>query len=84
MLQVLVGLYAAVLRPLVVQCPCGVKEGDVSVSARAEVNLLQLQSVACVQVLLGVPQNPSIQRLAWGEHKPSISLTNFGESVSSF
>lgn len=64
MLQVLVGLYAAVLRPLVVQRPCGVKKGNVSISARAEVNLLQLQSVACVQVLLRVPQNPAIQSLA--------------------
>lgn len=60
MLEMLVGLDAAVLRPLVVQCPCGVKEGNVSVSAGAKVNLLQLQFVGCVQVLLRVPQHPAI------------------------
>lgn len=55
MLQVLVGLDAAVLRPLVVQRAGGVKEGNVAISAGAEINLLQLQSVACIQVLLRVP-----------------------------
>lgn len=58
--EVLVGLDTAILRPLVVQCSCGVKEGNVSVPAGAEVNLLQLQFVGCVQVLLRVPQNPAI------------------------
>ena len=48
-LQVLVGLDAAVLWPLVVQRPRGVEEGDVSVPAGAEVNLLQLQLVGRVQ-----------------------------------
>lgn len=60
MLEMLVGLDAAVLRPLVVQRSCGVKEGNVSVSAGAKVNLLQLQFVGCVQVLLRVPQHPAI------------------------
>lgn len=60
MFEVLVGLDAAVLRPLVVQRPRGVKEGNVSVPAGAEVNLLQLQFVGCVQVLLRVPQHPAI------------------------
>lgn len=58
--EVLVGLDTAILRPLVVQRSCGVKEGNVSVPAGAEVNLLQLQFVGCVQVLLRVPQNPAI------------------------
>lgn len=64
MLQVLVGLYAAVLRPLIVQRPRGVKKGNISISACAEVNLVQLESVTCIQVLLRVPQNPAIQSLA--------------------
>jgi len=63
-LEVLVGLDAAVLRPLVVQRARGVEEGHVPVPARAQVHLLQLQPVGCVQVLLGAPQHPAIQRLA--------------------
>lgn len=59
MFEVLVGLDAAVLRPLIVQRPCGVEEGNVAVPAGAEVNLLQLQLVGCVQVLLRVPQHPA-------------------------
>lgn len=64
MFEVLVGLDAAVLWPLVVQRPRGVKEGNVTVPAGAEVNLLQLQSVRSVQVLLRVPQHPPVQSLA--------------------
>lgn len=64
--EVLVGLDAAVLRPLVVQGPRGVEEGHVAVPARAEVDLLQLQLVGRVQVLLGVPQHPAIQGLTCG------------------
>lgn len=63
MLEVLVRLDAAILRPLVIQCPCWVKEGNVSVSAGAEVNFLQLQFVCSIQVLLRVPQHPAIQSL---------------------
>lgn len=74
MLQVLVGLYAAVLRPLIVQRPCGVKKGNISISACAEVNLLQLQSVACIQVLLRVPQYPAIQSLACRGSRDSRSV----------
>lgn len=60
MFQVFVGLDTAILRPLVVQCSCGVKEGNVSIPSGAEVNLLQLQFVGCIQILLRVPQHPAI------------------------
>lgn len=76
MFEVLVGLDAAVLRPLVVQRPCGVKEGNVSVPAGAEVNLLQLQLVGCIQVLLRVPQHPAVQSLTCrGEQRVRFALT---------
>lgn len=76
MLQVLVGLDATVLWTLVVQCPGGVKEGNVTISAGAEVNLLQLQSIACIQVLLRVPQNPAIQSLTCrGKQRQYISIS---------
>lgn len=75
MFEVLVGLDAAVLRPLVVQRPCGVEEGNVSVFAGAEVNLLQLQFVCCVQVLLRVPQNPAVQSLTCkGQQREKFSF----------
>lgn len=64
MLEVLVGLDAAVLRPLVVQRPRGIKERDVAVPAGAQVHLLQLQLVGRVQVLLWVPQHSAVQSLA--------------------
>lgn len=66
MFEVLVGLDAAVLRPLVVQRPCGVEEGNVSIPAGAQVHLLQLQFVCCVQVLLWIPQHPAVQSLSCG------------------
>lgn len=66
MFEVLVGLDAAILRPLVVQSTRGIKEGNISIPASAEVNLLQLQSVGCVQVLLRVPQHSAIQSLTCG------------------
>lgn len=81
MLQVLVGLYAAVLRPLIVKRPGGVKKGNISISACAEVNLLQLQSVACIQVLLRVPQNPAIQSLPCRESRQRVSWNNGRKSV---
>lgn len=74
MFQVFVGLDAAILWPLVVQRPRGVKEGNVSIPAGAEVNLLQLQLVCCVQVLLRVPQHPSIQSLTCRRQQREICL----------
>lgn len=64
MFEMLVGLDAAVLRALVVQSPSGVKERNVAVPAGAQVHLLQLQLVGCVQVLLRVPQHSAVQSLA--------------------
>lgn len=76
MLQVFVGLDAAVLGPLIVQRPGGVKERNIAISASAEVNLLQLQSVACIEVLLRVPQNPAIQSLTCrGKQRHDISIS---------
>lgn len=72
MFEVLVGLDAAVLRTLVVQGPCGVKEGHVAVPARAEVDFLQLQLVGGVQVLLRVPQYSAIQRLTCGGQQRNV------------
>lgn len=72
MLQVLVGLDAAVLSSLVVQGPRGVEEGDVTVTASAEVNLLQLQLVRRVQVLLGVPQHPAVHGLTCRTNTPVL------------
>lgn len=75
MFEVFVGLDAAVLRPLVVQRPRGVEEGNVSVPAGAQVHLLQLQLVGCVQVLLRVPQHPAVQSLTCrGQHRNTGSL----------
>lgn len=70
--EVLVGLDAAVLRPLVVQGPGGVEEGHVAVPARAEVDLLQLQLVGSVQVLLWVPQHSAVQRLTCGGQQRDV------------
>lgn len=72
MFEVLVGLDAAVLRALVVQRPRGVKEGNVSVSARAEVDLLQLQFVGRVQVLVRVPQDSAVQSLTCRGQQMSV------------
>ena len=63
MFEVFVGLDAAVLRPLVVQRPRRVEEGNVPVPAGAQVHLLQLQPVGRVQVLLRVPQHSAVQGL---------------------
>lgn len=77
MFEVFVGLNAAVLRPLVVQSPRGVEEGNISVPASAQVNLLQLQFVGCVQVLLRVPQNPAVQSLTCrGQQREAFTLGN--------
>lgn len=82
MLKVFVGLDAAILWALVVQRPCGVKEGNVSISAGAEVNLLQLQLVGCVQVLLRVPQHPTIQRLTCRGQQRSIFVIRTSYQVA--
>lgn len=66
MFQVLVGLDAAVLRPLVVDGARGVEEGHVAIPACAQVNLLQLQLVRGVQVLFGVPEHAPVQDLPCG------------------
>lgn len=63
MFEMLVGLDAAVLWPLIVQRPCGVEEGNIAVPASTEVNLLQLQFVRRIQVLLWIPQHSAIQGL---------------------
>lgn len=63
MFEVLVWLNAAVLRTLVVQSSCWIKERNVSISASAEINLFQLKFVRSVQVLLRIPQHPTIQGL---------------------
>lgn len=66
MFQVLVGLNAAILGPLVIDSSCWVKEWHVAILARAQVDLLQLQFVSGVQVLFGVPEHAAIQDLPWG------------------
>lgn len=63
MFQVLVGLNAAVLGPLVIDGARRVEEGHVAVLARAQIDLLQLQLVGGVQVLLGVPEHAAVQGL---------------------
>lgn len=64
--QVLVGLNAAILRPLVVDGSRWVKKRHVAILACAQVDLLQLQLVSGVQVLFGVPEHAAIQDLPWG------------------
>lgn len=66
MLQVLVGLDAAVLGPLVVDGARGVEEGHVASPACAQVDLLQLQLVSGVEVLFGGPEHAPVQDLPGG------------------
>lgn len=64
--QVLVGLDAAILGPLVVDGARGVEEGHVAIPACAQVDLLQLQLVGSIEVLFWVPEHAPIQDLPWG------------------
>lgn len=81
MFQVLVGLDAAVLRPLVVDGARGVEEGHVAIPARAQVNLLQLQLVRGVEVLFRVPEHAPIQDLPWGgqDKEGQVKFPNQGK-----
>lgn len=48
MFQVFVGLNTAILRPLIVDSSCWVKEGHVAILAGAQVDFLQLQFVSSI------------------------------------
>lgn len=80
MFQVLVGLDAAVLGPLVVDSARGVEEGHVAIPACAQVDLLQLQLVSSVEVLFRVPEHAPIQDLPWGsrEKEGQVKFPNQG------
>lgn len=83
MFQVLVGLDAAVLGPLVVDGARGVEEGHVAIPARAQVDLLQLQLVSGVEVLLRVPEHSPVQDLPWGgwDREGQVKFPNQGNAA---